>query len=448
MDRYTYIKNAAKIGIFGNGVTGSAVARLCEKHGITYKIFDAYGQCPTPFTDDDAKEYDIIVRSPSFLTTHPWVLCAISNGCTCLSELDFAYCFWEGKIVAITGTNGKTTTTEFLTFALQKHGFDARKAGNIGIAFADIVASEHTKNTWAIVEVSSFQMDGTSLFAPDFVLWTNFDNDHLDVHLSPKEYFLCKSRLLHLVQPSDKYSLTCFVGKSIDTFAHRFELDDMRQAYTICTDYSGLPESSPLNIKTQRENFSLVKSFWQTCKFDPAVLKEATIAFTIPPHRLEKICTIYHNNLSKNITKTVTFWDDSKATNFHALRGALASFDSPVILIAGGKTKQEPIDGFLTIIRNNVKALLIIGSVGESLYNAVKTDNYLREHISCMMFRNTCNAQSIMNNVVQEAYLLAEDGDQIVLSPGYSSLDWFNDYSERGRFFQNSVFNLNLNNKY
>lgn len=447
MDQSTYIKNIKKIGIFGNGVTGSAVARLCEKHDIEYKIFDAYGECHTSFFDDDAKQYDIIVRSPSFTMTHPWVSCAISNGCTCLTELDFAYCFWTGKIVAITGTNGKTTTTEFLTFALQKYGIDARKAGNIGIAFSDVVASEHTKDTWAIVEVSSFQMDGTTLFSPDFVLWTNFDNDHLDVHSTPKEYFLCKSQLLHLVRRPNQYSSTCFVGPSVDAFAHRFELDNIRQSYTICTDHSGLPESSPLNIKTQRENFALVNAFWKTCKFEQSVLEQATLEFSIPPHRLQKISTIYSNNIDANITKSVTFWDDSKATNFHALNGALKSFDEPIILIAGGKSKEEPIPEFLNIIRNKVKALLIMGSSGKQLYDAVKADDQLSKNISCMLFHYNNDIQTVMNNIVREAYWMAKDGDNIVLSPGYSSLDWFKDYSERGRFFQNSVLSLNLNNK-
>lgn len=448
MDQRTYIKNIKKIGIFGNGVTGRAVAKLCKKYNIEYKIFDAYGECPVPFSDDDAKKYDIIVRSPSFTMSHPWVSCAIANGCSCLSELDFSCCFWTGKIVAITGTNGKTTTTEFLTFSLQRHGIDARKTGNIGIAFSDVVASEHTKDTWAIVEVSSFQMDGTTIFSPDFVLWTNFDNDHLDVHSSPKEYFLCKSRLLHLVKQSNKYSSTCFVGPSVDSFVQRVGLDDLRRSYTICTDHSGLPASSQLNINTQRENFALVNAFWKICNFPQSVIKESAIEFSIPPHRLQKISTIYYNNIDNNITKSVTFWDDSKATNFHALNGALRSFDKPVILIAGGKSKNEPIQEFLNIIRNHVKGLFIMGSSGKELYDAVRSDVLLSKNIPCMLFHHNDDVQSVMNNIVREAYWMSGDGDDVVLSPGYSSLDWFNGYSDRGKVFENSVFNLSLNNKY
>ncbi|MDR2737576.1 MAG: hypothetical protein LBB18_01380, partial [Puniceicoccales bacterium] len=148
-------------------MTGRAVAEFCHERGIPHKVFDEKGSPAEQFTEKDAGECGLIVRSPSFAMGHKWVVLALENGCRCVTELEFASCFWRGKIVAITGTNGKTTTTEFVVHALSSLGHLAVACGNVGRTFIEITdLPMNSEKAWAIVEVSSFQMDGSKNFVP------------------------------------------------------------------------------------------------------------------------------------------------------------------------------------------------------------------------------------------------------------------------------------------
>jgi UDP-N-acetylmuramoylalanine--D-glutamate ligase len=112
------ISRTQTIGIFGDGKTAKAVAAFCEKHGIGHKIFNQLGSPEEQFSEKEVKEYRLIIRSPSFITSHKWVTLALSTACRSITKLDLASCFWHGNIVAITGTNGRTTTTEFVAHTL------------------------------------------------------------------------------------------------------------------------------------------------------------------------------------------------------------------------------------------------------------------------------------------------------------------------------------------
>ena len=446
MDHRSLVKNAHKIGMLGNGVTGKAVKLLCNKLGKQCDIFSEQEDGISKFDKNIAKNYDLIVNSPGFMPSHSWIKIANESGNPCISELDFASSVWEGKIVAITGTDGKTTMTEFLTYALKKYGIDAYKCGNIGVAFSEIVANHNAKGAWAIVEVSSFQMSNTNYMAPDFVLWTNFDKDHLDVHEDLKDYFLCKWKLIKAANKKDPVYGRCFVGPSVESFAKKLDIPRSDIKYSIASEYKLLPKSSPLNVKTQRENFALIESFWKTNNFPNDVLEDSAISFTLPPHRLQKIATI-EKKCNDNKLERIDFWDDSKATNFHAMKGALESFDKPVILIAGGKSKNEPIENFIKIIDGKVKSLFLIGDSGQELYDYILSDKELSSKIKIMVFCKNMPKEKIMQNLVEQAYLQASDGDIVLLSPGYSSLDMFSNYDERGNLFVKNVLCLNSNNK-
>jgi UDP-N-acetylmuramoylalanine--D-glutamate ligase len=201
MDILDVINSSGIVGILGHGVTGKAVAQFCENRRIPYKIFNELGSREEQFSKEEAKKCHLIIRSPSFTLSHGWTKLAMSVGHRCISELDLASCFWHGKIVAVTGTNGKTTTSEFVAHALQTHGQKVVVCGNIGRPFIEIIDSSlNEHDAWAVIEVSSFQMDGGTLFKPDYILWTNFADDHLDVHAGLKEYFNCKANLLRECQ--------------------------------------------------------------------------------------------------------------------------------------------------------------------------------------------------------------------------------------------------------
>ncbi|MDR1413891.1 MAG: UDP-N-acetylmuramoyl-L-alanine--D-glutamate ligase [Puniceicoccales bacterium] len=436
------------IGILGGGVTGKAVERFCKKMAIPCKIFNEFGPEEEQFSEWEAKKYPLIVRSPSFMTSHKWVQLAAKAGCRCIAELDLAACLWHGKIVAVTGTNGKTTTVEFLAHALKLCGKRAVPCGNIGYPFIDLAMSDcNSEETWAVVEVSSFQMNGATIFSPDFVLWTNFANDHLDAHESLAEYFDCKSGLIRNAKQSDDGGIHCFVGQSVHDFRKQLRVDDIAGKYLLCTSCDMLPKNSTLNAETQRRNFALVQKFWQCAGLPADRLVEAALTFQLPPHRLQMTKKVYQLNARGKQSKAVEFWDDSKATNFHALDAALASFSRPVILIAGGKSKNEPIGEFWKVIDGRVKGLLLIGETGEILNAARELDEGSNSLVFCKFFPRTESVKDAMANAVQYAFSMASDGDIVLLSPGFSSLDWFENYVERGKFFLESVLCLNLPNK-
>jgi UDP-N-acetylmuramoylalanine--D-glutamate ligase len=442
MDASEAIGNREKIGIFGNGVTGKATAAFCGERGIPCKIFDKNGPLDWQFTEKCAEECKLIVRSPSFMVSHEWVALASQMGCLCVTERDLAASCWRGKIVAITGTNGKTTTATFLEHALRSLGLKAVACGNIGKTFIEMVNSDtNAEDGWAAVEVSSFQMDGSKIFRPDYVLWTNFANDHIDAHGSPREYFNCKANLIRNVKVFAEAKSRCFVGQTVHNYCVEFAVDDVLNEYEICTDCGALPQNSPLNIRTQRENFALVQKFWERSNFPMASLQESALAFKIPPHRLQIVAKIQKNG------KCVEFWNDSKATNFHALNAALASFDKKVILIAGGKSKDEPIEDFFAIVEGRVKAVLLMGETGATLSEMLPASPKVGRSVICKFFPFDGNAEKTMDAAVFCAFSLASDGDVVLLSPGFSSLDFFKDYAERGKFFENSVLLLKSDEK-
>ncbi|MDR1432935.1 MAG: UDP-N-acetylmuramoyl-L-alanine--D-glutamate ligase [Puniceicoccales bacterium] len=447
MDASDFINSGVVIGIFGCGVTGAAVAEFCARRGLPCRIFNEFGCVDDQFSEEEAAKYPLIIKSPSFGPAHKWVKLAIASGCHCMTELELASCFWQGKIVAITGTNGKTTTTEFVTSALRLCGKKAIACGNIGVTFIGVVDSDcNDADGWAVLEVSSFQMDGSKLLRPDYVLWINFADDHLDAHGGLREYFNCKAELIRCAKTSDRTVTNCFVGPSVRDFCEKLSADDILGRCVVCKSTDALPEDSVLSVGPQRENFALVQKFWECAGLPMERLREASLAFQLPPHRLQKTATVSKISGAGRVA-SVEFWNDSKATNFHALNAALGSFARPVILIAGGKSKDEPMDGFLKIIGGRIKALLLIGDVGETLRKAVAADRSLWLSIICKFFSREESVEKLMDSVVRYAFSLALDGDVVLLSPGFSSLDWFKNYEERGKFFEKSVLCLNLQSK-
>jgi UDP-N-acetylmuramoylalanine--D-glutamate ligase len=436
-----HIDFSQPIGIFGAGVTGKAVAQFCKLRRLDHIVFDENGG--EEFSENWAKKYRLIIKSPSFTASHSWVRMAHDCGCVCLSELDLAYNFWCGRVVAVTGTNGKTTVTKLLTHALRSVGQRAVACGNIGETFIEMVdSSANAPGVWAVVEVSSFQMDGSMLLRPNYVLWTNFAADHLEIHGSLRNYFDCKANLIrNVIGGSDAYG-RCFVGESVDKFCRQLAVSDVLGKYCVCSTDDPRARAMASAINTPVENCALVRKFWQHNGLSMDGLQNAVMTFELPPHRLQ-----IAGKVRSPDGKIVEFWDDSKATNFHALNSALASFDRRVILVAGGKAKGEAVDDFLKIVNGRVKALLLIGDTGRQLFDAVTADQMLSFHISCKLFAREESMAKTIGNVVDYAFSVASDGDIVLLSPGFSSLDWFKNYEERGILFKDSVLCLSSKNK-
>src|SRR5580704_17196213 len=208
---------AKPVAVLGAGVSGRAVAGLLGQLGVRPALFDEKGgEGAAADFISVAHGHKLVVFSPGFTPGHPWIAAARAAGATCLGELDLASLFWPGRVLAITGTNGKTTLTEFLTHALRSVGRDARVAGNIGQPFSQLVA-EGSAGTVAVCEVSSFQAETFKYFHADAALWTNFAEDHLERHGTMENYFAAKWNLVAHTSPG-----TVFAGSSVVNFAEKF----------------------------------------------------------------------------------------------------------------------------------------------------------------------------------------------------------------------------------
>lgn len=333
-----------------------------------------------------------------------------------LAEMDFASLFWTGEIIAVTGTNGKTTLSEFLAFALKRQGENAVAVGNNGFPFSRIVKLPEQQHGIAVCEVSSFQAEVLKYFRPDAVLWTNFDEDHLDRHESMPAYFRAKLNLLKKLS-GDKV----FVGQSVATFAEENNLP-LPEGTSVITgvDKVTFPRSSAFSAYPQRENYLVASAYWKVAGLTESALKSAALAFGPRQHRLTMVREL----------NQVEYWNDSKATNFHATLAAIKDFNQPILWIGGGKSKGGDIKRFSHALSERIKRAFLIGETSLLLADELKEKGVHAE---------LCTG---MKEAVIQAYAQAEAGDVVLFSPGFASQDMFENYVHRGVTFENTVSSL------
>lgn len=406
------------VAVFGGGVSGEGVVALLRALGAASVVYDRNGApaCAS-FTTADAARHALVVFSPGFAIEHPWLCAARAGGCVCLGELDFASQFWPGRLVAITGTNGKTTLTEFLTHALRTAGVPAVAVGNVGYSFSRAVLDEPTADTVAVCEVSSFQAETFRHFRADSTLWTNLAEDHLERHAGMGAYFDAKLRLVHST-PSGRF----WAGSSVCTWAHRL---GRALPVAACVVTEKLPPDARLADTVfaeypQRENFVLAEAWWRDAGLPPETLFDAARTFRLGRHRLAAVAEI----------DGVRYWNDSKATNFHAVHGALARFDRPVFLIAGGRAKGGDIAGFAASLAGRVAHLLLIGETARDLASGAASAGV--PHTFC----------ATLEAAIETAARFARPGDSVLLSPAFASFDMFRNYEDRGDRFEAAVQQL------
>lgn len=403
------------VAILGAGVSGRGVQAVLGALGLTSRVYDATGE---EFGAAAAARHQVLVFSPGFPPDHPWLARAQAAGIDCWAELDFAAQFWRGRLIAVTGTNGKTTLTEFLVHALTAAGLTAYATGNIGRSFCETVVdlSGGSAETIAVCEVSSFQAEALREFHAEATLWTNLAEDHLERHGSMEKYFRAKAALA-------ARSALVLAGTSVQECASRsggVPLPRMDWVPTV-----GLPSDPALDGTVfaeapQRENFVLAAAWWARAGLPLQVLYGAAHTFHLGRHRLGLA----------GVVGEVAFWNDSKATNFHAVEAALRRFGSPVWLIAGGKSKGGDVRGFVHRIAPRVKALFVIGDTAAELAAAAAA-----EGLSCQVFAG-------LREAAHAAAESARPGDQVLLSPGFASFDQFRNYQDRGDQFESIVREL------
>ncbi|MDR1366922.1 MAG: UDP-N-acetylmuramoyl-L-alanine--D-glutamate ligase [Puniceicoccales bacterium] len=404
------------IAILGNGVSAQGLRKLFTKLDLEHIIYDQNPKKGESFTKDNIKNHEIIICSPSFLPNHPWVILARQNGLLCLSELDFASLWCEAPVVAITGTNGKTTITTFLTKLFNRCGVRAFCGGNIDQPLSELVATETLKfNDLVFCETSSFQAESSQLIRFTHLIWSNFAPNHLNMHGTIRRYFLAKYRLLACLREDAR--ILC--GQNVRQWAHKFQIAMPEKMQVIASKYDA--EGTAFRDYPQRENFALIKKFCSMHNISSETVLAEAKNFQKPKYRLENMGIIRGN----------AYWNDSKCTNFAALDGALKNFPrEKVIWIGGGQSKGEDLKDIIPILKGKIEIALLIGETGIALADL------LQKHKIDAIY-----VESIKNAIdgIKKACFLKKN---VVFSPAFSSFDQFLNYVERGKFFEKCIFDL------
>ncbi len=471
-------RDALRAGVAGTRVTvvgaarsGLAAAQLLARHGAHVFLTDAgavaQGAAETLTAAGvtfeagghtrRALDADWLVVSPGVPTSAPIVQSALRQRLPVYSEIEVASWFCAGPIVAITGSNGKTTTTSLVAHLFATAGRKHVVAGNIGFAFADY-ADTIAADTAAVVEVSSFQLDHIATFRPRVAVLLNITPDHLDRYEhSLEKYADSKHRVYEnlgagdwLVASADDPLVTDrVVGRahdgattalfSLETEAHpgAFVQIDAAGTEQIVLALPGSPadsHTSPPNVILMptadlalpgRHNLydSLAAAIVaRAMEIRSDIVRESLTSFEGVPHRLEKVRTL----------GGVAYVNDSKATNVNAVWYALESFAGPprggrVVLIAGGKDKGNDYGPLQPLVEAKVGGIVAIGESAETV------ERELGPHAP------TVARAASMEEAIQFARLMAEPGDTVLLSPACASFDMFDNYEDRGDTFKRLV---------
>lgn len=411
-----FLMSKQPVSVFGNGVSGRAVAELLRQKGIPFEIYDEDPGKGKNFDTSAAKHHTFAICSPSFLPQHPWVMAAKQIGIICLSELDLASLWCPSHLIAVTGTNGKTTTAIFLTEFFQHHGYRSWCAGNIGIPLSQLVYEKTlTSDEWIFCEVSSFQAESSQWITWDQVIWTNFAPNHLNEHPTLQQYFEAKWKLTqHL-----KESRSClFCSESVESAATKFHYPLPKCTHVVRN--ARKPNPTPFNDYPQRENFWLSVAFCEKLGFPRGTVTQFAQTFHRPKFRLEDLGVVDGNH----------YWNDAKCTDFAALDSALKNFREPVIWIGGGRSKGEPLASIIPVLSNKVELALLIGETGLQLTPLLQNSG-----ISAIYVKNIESAFFCVKKTCFRE-------KTIVFSPAFSSFDQFANYIERGSFFEKCVLGL------
>lgn len=406
----------APVAVLGGGVSGLGAKALVESMHGQAKIFDENASEPfaSEFTLEDARSSRLVVVSPGFAPDHPWIKTAQSAGCRVCSEFDLGASLWKGPIVAVTGTNGKTTLTSFLDHAFRHSGIESFAVGNIGRSMCEILSGDCNSEAIAVCEVSSFQAELSSRLQADYVLWTNFAEDHLDRHGSMDAYFKSKYNLI-----SNMRGDSVVVDRTVSNYGKRLGLP-MPEAEVL--EAANLEDrqrvkGSVFETDPEIESYLMARSLWLSLGLSESSLEEAARFFRKDPHRMELI----------GAKLGIRFWDDSKATNFHATLSGLKRFDQRVIWIGGGKDKGGAIRSFAKHLLPHLKQAILIGETRYSVKRELESLGFVAREVGSI--------EEAVNLVLE----LGRSGDDALLSPGFASFDMFESYAKRGEAFRAAI---------
>lgn len=429
--------------IYGYSTSGKSVEQVLIKKGISYKIYDDNlkvngGNYITKFSESFLKQFDLMVISPGVSIYNSKVKLAEKLGVKVVSELEFGSWLTDVKIIAITGTNGKTTTTALLTHTLKESGLKAHCFGNIGEPLSNII--NYKNLDYAVVEVSSFHLESIVKFSPNIAIILNIDQDHLDRHKTFGNYINAK---INLFKNSNEKTIAILNADDEIIMQNQNKIIANKVFLSGCNSVKGiylqggnivsnlkdkpeviLKESDLKNSHTFLTNLLAVIAVVKLLGLKTEDFLKALKTFDWLPNRLEYVSEI--NN--------VKFINDSKATNIHASFFAVISFKEQVNLILGGQDKKLNFNGFLKNMPKNVVNLILYGSARKSIYKVAK--EYFKDNIYIV--------KSLKEAVIL-SQKIAQSGEVILFSPACASFDAYKSYVERGDHFKAIVQELKNN---
>lgn len=441
-----------KIVVVGLARTGVSVARFLAGRGAQVTVTDqkdrgalapfvaALAECPVKLelgghAEETFTTADLIVVSPGVPLHMPYLATARKRGIPVISEIELASVFIEKPLVAITGTNGKTTTTTLTGAIFRACGFATFVGGNIGNPLIDLVTSGESVDR-VVAEISSFQLEGIVRFRPRVSVLLNITEDHLDRYASFQEYMAAKERVFANQTAEDFAILNVddpLVAACAERIAARIVPMSRLRALTegiyfqdgvITFSWDGRVERFPtehLKLRGVHNLDNCMAAVASTLLLGcpaPGVLA-ALEAFTGLPHRMELVATV----------QGVAYYNDSKGTNVGSVVKSLESFPGGIILIAGGKDKGGEYTPLDDLVRERVQHLILLGEAKEKIKAALG-------HLTNTILVDT------LEEAVQVAHRLARPGEVVLFSPACASFDMFRNYEERGDCFAAAVRSL------
>ena len=440
--------------ILGGGESGVGAALLAKQKGYEVFVSDQ-GSLKEMYRrelQDSAIEFeeesnseerilqaDEIMKSPGIPESNPLVKKIREKGINIISEIELAYRFMgDSKLIAITGSNGKTTTTALIHHVCKTAGLDCALVGNIGYSFARQVALE-PKDIY-VVEVSSFQLDDIQAFRPYIAVLTNITEDHLDRYDDKFEnYIRSKFRIIMNQKPGDHF-IYCADDEVTMKYFNQFIISSNPLPISMKKEVTqgAFIKDGDVYVRTGHEQISMsVYDFalkgkhnqynsmaacvaGSTMEIRKEKIREAVQTFQSLEHRMEHVADV----------RGVEFVNDSKATNVNSTWYALESMEKPIILIMGGVDKGNDYSLILELVKEKVKAIICLGIENRKIHEA------FGNHVSTIV--NTDNAI----DAVQSAFHLSEKGDVVLLSPACASFDLYKNYEDRGNQFKQAVREL------
>ncbi|MBX2889563.1 MAG: UDP-N-acetylmuramoyl-L-alanine--D-glutamate ligase [Saprospiraceae bacterium] len=442
-----------RIVILGSGESGTGAALLAHRQGFDVfvsdkgaikeeykKQLDAHGIAweEGQHTMDKILKASEIIKSPGIPEKSEVMRAVRAKGINVIGEIEFGWRY-AGKctIVAITGSNGKTTTTELTYHLLKYAGLNVRMGGNVGNSFATMVYSDLEHGDMEaqrifVLEVSSFQLDDIQRFRPNIAMLLNITPDHLDRYDYKLENYVRSKFRITMNQKRGDLFITNYNDPNIADYLkthpeaikcrmERVRKSELKNGYArigrhLAFDIASTPLKGPHNA------FNAACAIRAALRLgvEPEVIEEGLYYFTPPPHRMEKVAEV----------NGVTYINDSKATNVDSVYYALQAMDAPIVWIVGGTDKGNDYSPLFKLVRRKVKAIVCMGVDNSKILKTFKK------------FKKPMIETRSAEEAIITAAGFAEEGDTVLLSPACASFDLFKNYEDRGEQFRDAVLKL------